>query len=325
VKRAPVDPAGAGRDAAGERATAVVVGSVRIGGAAPLALLAGPCAIESETHALRTAETLVRMTGEAGVPFVYKSSYDKANRSSLDAYRGPGLREGLRILARVRETFGCPVLSDVHLPSEVPAAAEALDLLQIPAFLCRQTDLVVACGRSGRPINVKKGQFMAPWDMGNVVAKLRRSGCHAITLTERGASFGYNNLIVDFRSLAVMRALGTPVVFDATHAVQLPGGEGTRSGGERQYVAALARAAVAFGVDALFMEVHEDPDRAPSDGRTMLPLAWLPRLLGELTAIADALRPSEGAVEAPPGASPNRIATAKPPLGAEHRAVGGHA
>jgi 2-dehydro-3-deoxyphosphooctonate aldolase (KDO 8-P synthase) len=267
----------------------VEIGKVRIGGGAPLALIAGPCAIEEEAHALRTAETLVRLTAEAGVPFVYKSSYDKANRSSLRSYRGPGLREGLRILARVRQAMGCPVLSDVHHPEEVGPAADALDCLQVPAFLCRQTDLVVACGKSGRPVNVKKGQFMAPWDMGNVVEKLRASGAGGITLTERGASFGYNNLVVDFRGLAVMRGFGTPVVFDATHSVQLPGGEGTRSGGERQYVTALARAAVAFGVDALFMEVHEAPDRAPSDGPTMLPLAELPQLLAEVQAIRAAL------------------------------------
>jgi 2-dehydro-3-deoxyphosphooctonate aldolase (KDO 8-P synthase) len=269
---------------------AVRIGAVPLGGGAPLVLIAGPCAIEDEAHALRTAERLVRITGEAKVPFVYKSSYDKANRSSLRSYRGPGLREGLRILARVKDAAGCPVLSDVHRPEEVSPAAEILDCLQVPAFLCRQTDLVVACGRSGRPVNVKKGQFMAPWDMGNVVEKLRASGCREVTLTERGATFGYNNLVVDFRALAILRGLGTPVVFDATHAVQLPGREGSRSGGERGYVAGLARAAVAFGVDALFMEVHEDPDRAPSDGPTMLPLAELPRLLDEVQAIREALR-----------------------------------
>jgi 2-dehydro-3-deoxyphosphooctonate aldolase (KDO 8-P synthase) len=280
----------ADRHADGVPATrVVVVGPVRIGGGQPLALLAGPCAIENEGHALRTAESLVAVAEEAGVPFVYKSSYDKANRSSARSYRGPGLREGLRILRRVRETFGCPVLSDVHGPEEVPPAAEALDLVQIPAFLCRQTDLVVACARSGRPVNVKKGQFLAPWDMRNVVEKLRAEGCQDVLLTERGATFGYNNLVVDFRSLGVMRSLGVPVVFDATHSVQLPGGEGTRSGGERQYVEPLARAAVAFGVDAVFMEVHEDPDRAPSDGPTMLALARLPRLLRELRAIGGAL------------------------------------
>ena len=273
----------------------VAVGPLVVGGKAPLVLLAGPCAIEGEAHALRVAETLVRVTADAGVPFVYKSSYDKANRSSVQSYRGPGLREGLRILSRVKETFGCPVLSDVHLPAEVRPAAEVLDLVQVPAFLCRQTDLVLACGRSGRPVNVKKGQFMAPWEMRNVLAKLQSVGCDAVVLTERGASFGYNNLVVDFRGLAVMRAFGAPVAFDATHSVQLPGGEGTRSGGERQYVAGLARAAVAFGVDALFMEVHEDPDRAPSDGATMLPLSWLPRLLAEVRAIAAALASSPGA------------------------------
>jgi 2-dehydro-3-deoxyphosphooctonate aldolase (KDO 8-P synthase) len=267
-------------------ATRVVpVGRLRIGGGNPLALLAGPCAIQDEGHALRTAETLVRLAAEADVPFVYKSSYDKANRSSARSYRGPGLREGLTILRRVRETFGCPVLSDVHEPGDVPAAAEVLDLVQIPAFLCRQTDLVLACARSGRPVNVKKGQFVAPWDMQNVVEKLRSGGCEDVLLTERGASFGYNNLVVDFRGLRVMQGLGVPVVFDATHSVQLPGGHGTSSGGERQYVEPLARAAVAFGVDAVLMEVHEDPDHAPSDGPTMLPLARLPRLLQELRAI----------------------------------------
>jgi 2-dehydro-3-deoxyphosphooctonate aldolase (KDO 8-P synthase) len=268
---------------------AVEIGSVRLGDGAPLALIAGPCAIEDEAHALRTAEALVRTAGDARVPLVYKSSYDKANRSALHSYRGPGLREGLRVLARVREVFGCPVLSDVHAPEEVGPAAEVLDCLQVPAFLCRQTDLVVACGRSGRPVNVKKGQFVAPWDMGNVVDKLRGVGCRQIALTERGATFGYNNLVVDFRALAIMRGLGAPVIFDATHSVQLPGGEGNRSGGERRYVAALARAAVAFGVDGLFMEVHQDPDRAPSDGPTMLPLADLPRLLAEVQAIRAAL------------------------------------
>jgi 2-dehydro-3-deoxyphosphooctonate aldolase (KDO 8-P synthase) len=281
-----------GPDSGAPATRVVAVGSVRIGGGLPLALLAGPCAIESEAHALRTAETLVAVAGEAGVPFVYKSSYDKANRSSSRSYRGPGLREGLRILRRVRETFGCPVLSDVHAPEEVPVAAEVLDLVQVPAFLCRQTDLVVACARSGRPVNVKKGQFLAPWDMRNVVEKLRAEGCEDVLLTERGATFGYNNLVVDFRGLGVMRGLGVPVVFDATHSVQLPGGEGNRSGGERQYVEPLARAAVAFGVDAVFMEVHEDPDRAPSDGPTMLPLARLPRLLRNLRAISGALAPT---------------------------------
>jgi 2-dehydro-3-deoxyphosphooctonate aldolase (KDO 8-P synthase) len=268
----------------------VAVGAVRIGGEHPIALIGGPCALENESHALRMAESLTRITGDLKIPFIYKSSYDKANRSSVRSYRGPGLAAGLTILSKVRESFGCPVLSDVHLPSEVDEAAEHLDILQIPAFLCRQTDLVLACGRSGKPVNVKKGQFLAPWDMANVVEKLRSVGATQILLTERGSSFGYNNLVVDFRSLHILRALGCPVVFDATHSVQLPGGEGNRSGGERQYVAALARAAVAFGTDALFMEIHEAPDRAPSDGPTMLSLAALPRLLEEILAIQSGLR-----------------------------------
>ena len=265
------------------------IGGIPLGDGAPLVLIAGLNVIETEAATLEAASRLRDLAESHGFPLVFKASFDKANRSALGSYRGPGLREGLRILGRVREAFGCPVLSDVHLPAEVPPAAEVLDCLQIPAFLCRQTDLVVACGRSGRPVNVKKGQFMAPWDMGNVVEKLRASGCRAVTLTERGASFGYNNLVVDFRGLAVMRGFGTPIVFDATHSVQLPGGEGTRSGGERQYVAGLARAAVAFGVDALFLEVHEAPGGAPSDGSTMLPLGELPRLLDEVQAIRTAL------------------------------------
>ena len=274
------------------RTRAVRVGSVTIGGGAPLALIGGPCAIENEKHALMVAERLQRTTADAGVPFIYKSSYDKANRSSIHAYRGPGLTEGLRILRKVKEETGLAVLSDVHDVSEVAPAAQVLDVLQIPAFLCRQTDLIVACARSGRPVNVKKGQFVAPRDMANVVDKVRASGCEDLLLTERGTSFGYNNLVVDFRGLPIMRAFGYPVVFDATHAVQLPGGQGDRSGGERQYVQALARAAVAVGVDALFMEMHEDPDRTLEDGRplsdgpNMLRLDDLPRLLDELRAIA---------------------------------------
>jgi 2-dehydro-3-deoxyphosphooctonate aldolase (KDO 8-P synthase) len=275
----------------------VRVGSVAIGGAQPLALIGGPCAIENETHALMTAERLVTITAKHGVPFVYKSSYDKANRSSLTGYRGPGLVEGLRILRKVKESIGVPVLSDVHQVSEVEPAAEVLDVLQIPAFLCRQTDLIVAAARTGKPVNVKKGQFMAPGDMKNVVEKVRGSGNSAVLLTERGTSFGYHNLVVDLRGLADMRAIGVPVVFDATHAVQLPGGQGDRSGGERKYVPALARAAVAFGVDALFMEMHEDPDRTLPDGRplsdgpNMLRIDDLPLLLEQITAIHRAVAP----------------------------------
>ena len=270
----------------------VRVGSVTIGGGAPLALIGGPCAIENEKHALMVAERLQRLTADAKVPFIYKSSYDKANRSSMHSYRGPGLTEGLRILKKVKDETGLAVLSDVHDVSEVAPAAQVLDVLQVPAFLCRQTDLIVACARSGRPVNVKKGQFVAPRDMANVVEKVRSAGSEDLLLTERGSSFGYNNLVVDFRSLPIMRAFGYPVVFDATHSVQLPGGQGDRSGGERQYVQALARAAVAVGVDALFMEIHEDPDRTLEDGRplsdgpNMLRLDDLPRLLDEIRAIA---------------------------------------
>lgn len=277
------------------RTRPVRIGSVVIGGGAPLALIGGPCAIENEKHALMVAERLQRITGDAGVPFIYKSSYDKANRSSARSYRGPGLVPGLRILQKVKDETGLAVLSDVHDVSEVAPAAEVLDVLQVPAFLCRQTDLIVACARSGRPVNVKKGQFLAPRDMRNVVEKVRSAGSEDLLLTERGTSFGYNNLVVDFRGLPIMRALGYPVIFDATHSVQLPGGEGDRSGGERRYVQALARAAVAVGVDALFMEMHEDPDRTLEDGRplsdgpNMLRLDDLPGLLEELGAIAAGL------------------------------------
>jgi len=273
----------------------VTVAGLTIGGGAPLALIGGPCAIEDERHALMMAERLQRMTAAARVPFIYKSSYDKANRSSVHSYRGPGLKEGLRILARVKEATGLPVLSDVHDVAEVEPAAEVLDVLQVPAFLCRQTDLLLACGRTRRPVNVKKGQFVAPRDMGNVVEKIRSTGNEDILLTERGTSFGYNNLVVDFRGLPIMRGFGHPVIFDATHSVQLPGGAGDRSGGERQYVQALARAAVSVGVDALFMEIHENPDRTLPDGRplsdgpNMLRLDDLPRLLDEILAITSAL------------------------------------
>jgi 2-dehydro-3-deoxyphosphooctonate aldolase (KDO 8-P synthase) len=274
----------------------VTVGPLRIGGGRPLALIGGPCAIEDEKHALMTAERLTKIAADKRVPFIYKSSYDKANRSSVNSYRGPGLVEGLRILKKVRDTLRVPVLSDIHQISEVDPAAEVLDVLQIPAFLCRQTDLLLAAAATGKPVNVKKGQFVAPRDMKNVVDKLLSKGNESILLTERGSSFGYHNLVVDMRGLADMRELGYPVVFDATHSVQLPGGAGDRSGGERKYVPALARAAVAFGIDALFMEMHEDPDRTLGDGRplsdgpNMLRIDDLPRLLDELLAIHGALR-----------------------------------
>jgi 2-dehydro-3-deoxyphosphooctonate aldolase (KDO 8-P synthase) len=274
----------------------VTVGPVRIGGGRPLALIGGPCAIEDEQHALMTAERLAKIAADKRVPFIYKSSYDKANRSSVNSYRGPGLVEGLRILRKVRDTIGVPVLSDIHQVSEVDVAAEVLDVLQIPAFLCRQTDLLLAAAATGKPVNVKKGQFVAPRDMKNVVDKLLSKGNESILLTERGTSFGYHNLVVDMRGLADMRELGYPVVFDATHSVQLPGGAGDRSGGERKYVPALARAAVAVGIDALFMEMHEDPDRTLRDGRplsdgpNMLRIDDLPGLLEELLAVHGARR-----------------------------------
>jgi 2-dehydro-3-deoxyphosphooctonate aldolase (KDO 8-P synthase) len=274
----------------------VTVGPVRIGGGRPLALIGGPCAIEDEQHALMTAERLAKIAADKRVPFIYKSSYDKANRSSVNSYRGPGLVEGLRILRKVRDTIGVPVLSDIHQVSEVDVAAEVLDVLQIPAFLCRQTDLLLAAAATGKPVNVKKGQFVAPRDMKNVVDKLLSKGNESILLTERGTSFGYHNLVVDMRGLADIRELGYPVVFDATHSVQLPGGAGDRSGGERKYVPALARAAVAVGIDALFMEMHEDPDRTLRDGRplsdgpNMLRIDDLPGLLEELLAVHGARR-----------------------------------
>jgi len=272
----------------------VRVGAITIGGGHPLVLIGGPCAIENEKHALMTAERLAKIAADRRVPFIYKSSYDKANRSAIDGYRGPGLREGLRILRLVRDTVGVPVLSDVHQVEEVAPAAEILDVLQIPAFLCRQTDLILAVARTGKPVNIKKGQFLAPEDMKNIVDKVRSTGNEAILVTERGTSFGYHNLVVDMRGLVQMRALGFPVIFDATHSVQLPGAAGNRSGGERHYVPALARAAVAVGVDALFMEMHEDPDRTLADGRplsdgpNMLRIDDLPGLLDVVRAIRTA-------------------------------------
>jgi len=263
----------------------VNVGPLTIGGGHPLTLIAGPCVIESQSHALETADQLRQITREAGIPFVYKSSYDKANRSSIESYRGPGLTEGLAILKKVKDELDVPVLSDVHTEAEIDAAAQVLDILQIPAFLCRQTDLLVKAAKTGKPLNVKKGQFMAPWDMKNVVHKLEESGNRNILLTERGFMFGYNNMVVDMRSLVLMRKLDCPVVYDATHSLQLPGGKGTQSDGQRELVPDVTRGAVAVGVDALFMEVHPDPDRAPSDGPNMLRMDDLPGLLKQLLAL----------------------------------------
>lgn len=256
-----------------------------VGGGAPIVLIAGPCAIESQQHALETAQALREITAAAGMPLIYKSSFDKANRTSHESYRGPGVRAGLTMLQRVRHDVGVPVLSDVHEPEQATLAAEVLDVIQIPAFLCRQTDLLQAAGRTGKPVNIKKGQFLAPWDMQHVAQKVVSTGNRLVLLTERGVSFGYNNLVADMRALAIMRGFGYPVVFDATHSVQLPGGAGSASSGQRQFVPALTRAAVSVGVDALFMEVHPDPDQAPSDGPNMLKLADLPALLAQVQAI----------------------------------------
>lgn len=266
---------------------------MEIGGGAPLVLLAGPCVIESEKAVMQEAERLKAVCRQAGVPLVFKSSYDKANRTSLLSFRGPGIRQGLKVLRRVKSAFGIPVLSDVHSVEEAKAAGEVLDCLQIPAFLCRQTDILVAAARTKKAINIKKGQFLAPWNMDEVIKKIVSSGNCKILLTERGVSFGYNNLVVDFRSLAIMRQLGYPVIFDATHSVQLPGGRGTSSGGEKKYVAALSRAAVAFGCDGLFLEVHQRPEKALCDGPNMLSLTELPRLLEtvrEIGRLADGAR-----------------------------------
>jgi len=248
-------------------------------------IIAGPCALESLDVALRVAEEVARQADRLGLPAVFKSSYDKANRTSLGNFRGPGMEQGLRWLETVRQETGLPVLTDIHLPDQAAPVAQVADVLQIPAFLCRQTDLLLAAGRTGRVVNVKKGQFVAPWDMGPAVEKIRSTGNEAIWLTERGASFGYNNLVVDFRSLAVMAKLGAPVVFDATHSVQLPGGLGKASAGNREYVPLLARAAVAAGCDGVFLETHPDPDRALCDGPNSWPLDQLGALLDDLAAI----------------------------------------
>jgi len=263
----------------------IAVGDIKIGGDRPLVLVAGPCVIENETATLRHAERLMSICNGVGIPLIFKASYDKANRTSVTAFRGPGVKEGLRILSKVKESLGVPVLSDIHSIEQVEPAADVLDVLQIPAFLCRQTDLLVAAANTGKVINVKKGQFLAPWDMRNVVGKIRSCENENIILTERGASFGYNNLVVDMRSFPIMRSTGYPVIFDATHSVQLPGGEGTSSGGQREYVEFLSRAAVAAGVDGIFMEVHEEPEQALCDGPNSVRLDDLPVLLNRLKAI----------------------------------------
>ena len=269
----------------------VTVGEITLGNDLPLVLIAGPCAMESRAHALETSAALAEMTAKLGVGLIYKSSFDKANRTSIDAPRGLGMEKALSVFADIRESVGCPVLTDVHDPDQCRAAAEAVDVIQIPAFLCRQTDLLVAAGETGKVVNVKKGQFLAPWDMANVVDKIKSTGNSNVLVTERGASFGYNTLISDMRSLPILAATGCPVVFDATHSVQQPGGRGTASGGQREFAPVLARAAVAVGVAAVFMETHQDPDSAPSDGPTMIYLNKMPdiiEILVELDRLAKA-------------------------------------
>ena len=273
----------------------VTVGSVSLGNHLPLAVIAGPCALESRDHALEMAETLVGITGALGIGLIYKSSFDKANRTALSSPRGLGMDASLAILAEVRDRLGCPVLTDVHEPWQCAPVADAVDVLQIPAFLCRQTDLLVAAAQTGRAINVKKGQFLAPWDMRNVADKILAAGNDRVLLCERGASFGYNTLVSDMRALPTLAETGLPVVFDATHSVQQPGGQGTSSGGQRQFVPVLARAAVAVGVAAVFIETHQAPDQAPSDGPNMVPLADMPALLRTLVAF-DRLAKGQAAV-----------------------------
>ena len=269
----------------------VTVGSITIGPGQPLVLIAGPDVIESEAHLISHAERMARMCGRAGIGYVVKCSYDKANRTSGRSFRGPGLKEGLKILAKVKRALGLPILSDVHCREEIGPASEVLDVLQVPAFLCRQTDFVTAVAKAGKPMNIKKGQFLAPWDMRHVIEKAHAAGNHRVLVTERGASFGYNNLVSDLRSLQILAGFGCPVIYDGTHSVQLPGGLGDASGGQREFVPTLVRAAVATGYcHGVFLEVHEDPDRAPVDGPNMLKLADLPRLLEEIQAIRAALR-----------------------------------
>ena len=268
----------------------ISIGPFKIGGNNPLVLIAGPCVVESEKIVRQIAEKLKRITEDLRVPFIFKASYDKANRSSIKSFRGPGLKEGLKILQKIKTDLNIPVLSDVHKEEEVLPASEVLDILQIPAFLCRQTDLLTKAALTEKPINIKKGQFMAPWDMKNVVNKLEESGNKNILLTERGVTFGYNNLVVDMRSLVLMRDYGYPVVFDSTHSLQQPGGKGTMSGGQREMIPDLARGAVAVGCDALFMETHPDPDQALSDGPNMLKLDLLPVLLEQLVTLHQIVR-----------------------------------
>lgn len=267
----------------------VLIDHIPIGDNHPLLIIAGPCVIEDEAITFYTAEKLKGICSSIGLPLLFKSSFDKANRTSLGSYRGPGIDRGLRILSEVRKKFGIPVISDIHSVEQVRTASQVLDVLQIPAFLCRQTDLILAASETGMPVSIKKGQFLAPWDMKNLVDKFISTGNRRLLITERGSSFGYNNLVVDYRGLPIMRSLGCPVIFDVTHSLQLPGGQGQCSGGQREFAGPLARAAVAVGVDGLFMEVHPEPDKALCDGPNMLSLDKLPQLLKEVRDIHDLL------------------------------------
>ena len=268
----------------------IVLGSLRLGGGNPLFLIAGPCVIESEAHARKIAEQVARLAADAGVPYIFKASYDKANRSSVKSFRGPGLKEGLRVLGKIKNDLKLPILTDIHEASHAEPAAQVCDVLQIPAFLSRQTDLLTAAAKTGRIVNVKKAQFLSPWDMTNVVEKISAAGNDKIIITERGASFGYQNLVVDMRSFPVLQKLGYPVVFDVTHSVQLPGGQGHASGGQPEFIEPLARAGVATGVDGIFLEIHDNPAAALSDGANALPLSELAGLLTRLKELSTLVR-----------------------------------
>ena len=268
----------------------IAIGNIRIGGKNPFVLIAGPCVIESEASAVRHAKALAGIARRYNVPFVFKASYDKANRTSIDSYRGPGAKKGLAILKRIKKEVGVPILSDVHCAAEMKDAAKVLDVIQIPAFLSRQTDIILAAAKTGKVVNIKKGQFLAPWDMRHVIKKIESTGNKNVTLTERGVSFGYNNLVSDFRSLLIMREFGYPVIYDATHSVQIPAGLGDKSGGERRFIPNLAMAAVTCGADGIFLEVHEDPDKAMSDGPNMLKIDDLEDLLLKLKKIEKVLK-----------------------------------
>ncbi len=265
---------------------------IKVGYGQPLLLIGGPCALESEELARQVAGTMQEICGRLNLSYVFKASFDKANRTSLDSYRGPGIEEGLEILSRIREEFAVPIVSDIHAPSQATVAAEVLDILQIPAFLCRQTDLLAAASATGKPVNLKKGQFVSPWDMKNAVNKIRGAGKSSVMLVERGASFGYNNLVVDMRALPVMRSFDCPVIYDATHSVQLPGGAGGSSGGQREFILPLTRAAVAAGIDGLFMEIHPQPEKALCDGPNSMPLKGIEQILQQVVRIREVLQES---------------------------------